>query len=264
MVKSNDTILGYKDISSDFILNKASTLKENITISKRVTDVMLTEYYISLTQGYTMDAIPAFDETKNTVILEDTTVRINQPAYRENLFYAYSFGNVILVSEYPGESIKMADEYVGAVIDQTGKKVWERGAKAKKAQISDITPVYVNGTMDSLQASLKMLLSYKNVNIDTSSYSKNKETIESFLSKYLKATPLNLKGISLDQALYYVSQGRPVIAFKNEEKAVVITGYDATSITIIDPSEMRTKTIGIKEAADTFEEFGNVFISYAE
>lgn len=263
-VKSNDTILGYKDISSDFILNKASTLKENITISKRVTDVMLTEYYISLTQGYTMDAIPAFDETKNTVILEDTTVRINQPAYRENLFYAYSFGNVILVSEYPGESIKMADEYVGAVIDQTGKKVWERGAKAKKAQISDITPVYVNGTMDSLQASLKMLLSYKNVNIDTSSYSKNKETIESFLSKYLKATPLNLKGISLDQALYYVSQGRPVIAFKNEEKAVVITGYDATSITIIDPSEMRTKTIGIKEAADTFEEFGNVFISYAE
>lgn len=263
-VKTSDTILGYKEVASDFILNKASTSKEKITVSKRVTDVMLTEYYISLTSGYVMEKLPEYETTKNTVILEDTTVRINQPNYQENMFYAYSFGNVLLVSDKPGETIKLADEYVGAVIDESGKKIWERGAKAKKAQISNVTPVYVNGSLNSIQASLKMLLSYKNVNIDTSSYSKNKDTIEGYLSKYMKATPLNLKGITLDQALYYVSEGRPVIAFKNEDKAVVIIGYDSTSITVIDPSEMRTKMIGIKEAAETFETYGNVFISYAE
>lgn len=263
-VKASDTILGYREVDSDFILNKASSAKEKLTVLKRVTEEMLTEYYISLTSGYVMEKFPEYQTTKNTVILEDTTVRINQPKYQENMFYAYSFGNVILVSEQPGESIKLADENVGVVIDQTGKMIWERGVKAKKALIENLSPVYVNGTLDSVQASLKMLLSYKNVNIDTSSYSKHKATIEGYLSNYLKATPLNLKGVTLDQALYYVSEGRPVIVFKNEDKAVVIIGYDSTSVTIIDPSEMRTKTIGLKEATETFETYGNAFISYAE
>lgn len=262
--KSSDSSLGYQLTESDFILNRANTESANFNVTKRVTEKMLTEYYISLTQDYVMQSIPDYGDTQNTVISEDKTVRINQPESYNNLYFAYSYGSIILMSEQPGEAVLAADSSVGVVIDRNGKKVWERGIKGTRAQIEGLDDVPLSSQLSSVQASLKLLLASKNVSADTSSYSKNKLTINDYLSKYLNTSPLSLKDITLDEALYYVYKGAPVIVLQDAGNAVVITGYDSMNVTIIDPSQYKTIKMGIKEATEKFDKQGNTFISYYE
>ncbi len=69
---------------------------------------------------------------------------------------------------------------------------------------------------------------------------------------------LDLTGCTLDQVLYYVGSGLPVYA-KQNGKSVVITGYDANSVTVYDPE---TEESAKETRSDTAEEFaasGNVF-----
>ena len=62
--------------------------------------------------------------------------------------------------------------------------------------------------------------------------------------------------------LYYVSQGTPVYAYTGQDSAVLITGYDATTITYFDPMNNRLSKMGITEAEEYFGSVGNVFVSY--
>ncbi|MBQ6461724.1 MAG: hypothetical protein IJJ59_00180, partial [Pseudobutyrivibrio sp.] len=68
----------------------------------------------------------------------------------------------------------------------------------------------------------------------------------------------------LSQVLYYVSQGIPVYAFTGEDTAVLIVGYDASSIIYFDPQTSKNAKMGMTEASEYFESFGNVFVSYIE
>ena len=91
------------------------------------------------------------------------------------------------------------------------------------------------------------------------------ETPISILSKTLKDYDiLDLSGASLSQVLYYVSQGIPVYAYTGEDTAILIVGYDASSITYFDPMTSEYSKMGMTEATEYFETFGNVFVSYIE
>ena len=87
----------------------------------------------------------------------------------------------------------------------------------------------------------------------------------SILSKTLKNYDiLDLSGASLNEVLYYVSLGTPVYAYTGEDTAVLIVGYDASSIIYFDPIKSVNAKMGMTEATEYFESFGNVFVSYLE
>jgi uncharacterized protein YvpB len=73
-----------------------------------------------------------------------------------------------------------------------------------------------------------------------------------------------LTGASLSQALYYVNLGTPVYAYTGDDTAVLIIGYDASSIIYFDPMTSSNSKMSISEATTYFESFGNVFVSYIE
>ena len=74
--------------------------------------------------------------------------------------------------------------------------------------------------------------------------------------------PLQLTGCTLDEVLYYVSSNRPVIAMKDKEHAVLITGYDEAHVTYIDPSANKTVTTTLAKAEEMFKAGKNMFIAY--
>ena len=73
---------------------------------------------------------------------------------------------------------------------------------------------------------------------------------------------ISLTGATLDEVLYFVFRGAPVYAMKNRTEAVVITGYNAGSITIYDPANGKYKSMSLRDAEELFEEAGNIFLSY--
>ena len=72
---------------------------------------------------------------------------------------------------------------------------------------------------------------------------------------------LDLSGCTLDNVLYYVSQGKPVLALTEASDAVLIVGYDPQNTILFDPDEGIRK-MGINDSREFFEEAGNLFIGY--
>ncbi len=251
---------GYQEISFDSILSQGDTQTAIIDIEQRITELTKTEWYISLPQGFTMAELPKVSTTSNAILKEDTTLYLDLQEKEEEKYYIYAYGNIIESTDNAAEAILMADENAGVVINQDNRLVWERGGKFKRNTLGQIKKASVGQSADSIGACLYMVLHYNHINADAAALTAEGKSIYNVLKENLDS-PLNLTGCTLDQVLYMVSSGSPVIAMKDAANAVLITGYDDSSITVIDPQGHLSK-MSIKSAEKLFENAGNIFISY--
>jgi hypothetical protein len=163
------------------------------------------------------------------------TIEISPNNDREALYYVYAGGS--MQSRWPtaAEAIREADAQVGVVINDEKEFVWERGNKKDSCSIrlENIPDIVKSGTMDV-------------------------EALEASLGRDV----VSLTGCSLEQVLYFVSQGHPVIA-ATSDGTVIITGYDDYgNLILLDPGAEETYFYGPNDSVELFEEVGNHFISY--
>ena len=114
--------------------------------------------------------------------------------------------------------------------------------------------------MDSIDACIYMLLHSRYIQVKPSDIAAKDGGIIDILSQYV-SEPLNLCGISFDEALYFVSSGCPVIAMKDGSHAVIITAYTQTGVTIYDPQTGQSQTMYHANADSMFSAAGNIFYS---
>ncbi|MCC8068063.1 MAG: hypothetical protein LIO94_13345, partial [Clostridiales bacterium] len=155
----------------------------------------------------------------------------------ETLSSVYAGGR--LDSSWPtaNEAIQRADETVGVVINDAKEYVWERGNTEDEALIDldDIPDIVKTGTMD----------------VDE-------------LEEALQRDVVDLTGCTLEQVLYFVSEGKAVIA-ATETGSVIITGYDDYgNLILLNPGEEETYYYGPNDSLELFEAAGNRFVSYLE
>ena len=87
------------------------------------------------------------------------------------------------------------------------------------------------------------------------------DACERYMEQY-HAQRLDLTGCSLDQMLYVINRGCPMIAILESAHAVLLTGYTMTDITYVDPSTGESYTVGMSEMENMTEAGGNTFIGY--
>ena len=265
-VKRADTIEpSYMAAAPDAIQNRKNVSTPSVHITGRVTELAKTEYYITFPGNVSIDELPKVETPPFTVLSKDPTVRITPAENFPEQYMTYSFGRVVICSQDAVDAIHRAnaDENVGAVIDSTGKVIWERGVKANRTTIAGISPV-VSAGQNGLQAALKMIFAYEGFDIDTSGITFENKSVSEWMEQFLKVSALELKGASLDEVLYYVYKKYPVIALPGEDKVLLITGYDQTSVELMDPLYGTSQKIEKEEAEELFEDSGNVFFTYID
>lgn len=223
------------DTEEDVIYG-VTTQKSDVTITVQETTQTQTE--ILLRVGATIrDKKLQVVNAKVLVQNNLKTVRIPVNTEKENLYYVYAQGSMESCWPTAGEAIRRADEMVGVVINNEKEFVWERGNRAEtsKIKLEKIPEEVKNGLMDvaALEAAI------------------GKDVVD-------------LTGCTLDQALYFVGKGRPVLA-KTLNGTVIITGYDDYgNMILLNPGETETYFCGPNDSKAMFEEAGNVFISYLD
>lgn len=70
---------------------------------------------------------------------------------------------------------------------------------------------------------------------------------------------LDLRGITLKQALYYVSNYMPVLAYSDAGTPLIIYGYDRTQVTVYDTSSNQSVRLAMEDAVRMFEKSYNDF-----
>lgn len=250
---------GYEQAADDHILNQITEVEEKIKFTTRTTQKALEEKYIAVTNGEEVNKKPKAVNALTTIINAETALRINNKALFES-YYVYAHGEVEGKYQSAGEAIKVADEKVGMVLNQNQQIVWARGTRNLKATL-EVTPVYTSPNISSYDACLNMLAQFTKGNKYNVSQTFSSNSMAQD-SKKINATLVNMSGATLDEILYYINLGRPVIAAKNASQTVLITGYDSANITMIDPSTRITSKMSLKNAKSLFENEGNVFITF--
>ena len=82
------------------------------------------------------------------------------------------------------------------------------------------------------------------------------------MKKYSGYTTRNLTGCTVDEILYYVSQGSPVLAKISSRRYVIVMSYNATKIRYLDPVTGQSTAVSRTEVTNRLEKTGKVFYSY--
>lgn len=264
-VEKNDKGI-YEEAEDDYILNSMEVKKRPVTLDKRITEKMLTEYYIDLPSTYAMKEIPMKETVPYTLISEDTTVRVTALENEAEEYMVYSFGSIVSIGESCAAAVQLADraDVVGTVINEDGLVIWERGVKYAASGLKELEGRSTkNSGLTSRQEAVRMMAAYLNTEPDVTGFGEN-HSVKGFLEQATGQRMLSLTGATLDEVLYFVFRGAPVYAMKNRTEAVVITAYSATSITVYEPSTGKYKNYSLRDAEKMFEDAGNIYVSYVK
>nr|WP_294494690.1 C39 family peptidase [uncultured Mediterraneibacter sp.] len=226
----------YNSTSQEYITNNQERTDTAITLETYTTDIRERQVRLTFADGLP-DTEPVYVRPGQIVSGEPLTVTISGGDNAEK-FYVYGMGELIAVYDRAGYAVQRANEVSGVVISSEQAYVWERGNRDLSYD-TGAAAFGRTGDETSLGA------------------------CERYMEQY-DAHQIDLTGCTLDQVLYVINRGCPMIALIDTGHAVLLTGYTTTDITYIDPDDGQTHTVGQGTMQDMTENNGNVFIGYIQ
>ncbi len=184
---------------------------------------------------------------------------------KKKRYYTYGPDGVEGIYMSPANAVSLAYEHSGVVTDDQGKYIFRKGNRVNRNQIMAITGTAVSEERNSISVCLDTILELegvvRNTQLQLDQGGGPYEILRTSLSDY---QVLDLTGCPLDAILYYVNQDLPVMALLGDGNAVLIIGFNETSIVVMDPLTGSLYKKGMKESAEWFHQNGNCFITYVK
>lgn len=252
--------MAYVDASKDTIMNREGEGANIVDIHTTVTEAKQTQIQLSMAD-VVKEAAPKI-LTPKEVIFEDNRELILEGNGHESGYYAYAKGEVLFVSDDLTDTISVANEQMGVVIGARQQYIWKRARKTAQSALEvNVGGEDAEGT--SIAKCVSAMLERESINISVTALISQGKTPKEILETTMQdVTALDLTGCVLDEVLYYVNLGTPVFAMKSDSEAVLMVGYDSSSVSLYDSSSGVTAKMPMEEAAEMFTNAGNVFFGY--
>ena len=251
----------YKTVEGDSIMNNDEMEKVNVELSSFVTEVNKKEIKLSL--AYDISGSKPKLLTPREVIFEKTRNVVIEEKKDEEADYYYVYARYGLMGIFTdgSQAIETAKKYSGVVLNKNQNYIWEKTKRQIRTKINQVEASAEGES--SLSVCLTQLLKAGGYTVDAKPLLQQGEPILSILNKYVEGDVLDLSGLSVDEVLYYVSRGYPVLAVLGENKGVLIVGYDEFNVLIMDPANGGVAyKKGLNDSREYFENNGNNFISF--
>lgn len=151
------------------------------------------------------------------------------------IFYAYGGGHYIGASRSFSSAVEMAYDQMGYVTDHNQHIVWDRIDRRNARTIK--SPVDASKEITKYLDSFRGSRQYENGMI-----------------------LIDGGGCSLNQVLYYMGKGIPVIAYVENGEYVLLTGYDQYNISLYNPKTQESWKMGLNDGGEYFRMLQNDFI----
>ena len=224
----------YNATMQEFITNNEERNDSTITFESYTTDRMQTQMRLTFGEGLE-NTEPAVLRPNQLVSGEPLTITISGDNDSVK-YYVYGMGELEGIYDRAGYAIQRAQQVSGVVISSDQAYVWETGNR-DLAYSTDAAAFAVQEGETSLAA------------------------CERYMEQY-DAQRVDLTGCTLEQVLYVINKGCPVIALTDASHAILLTGYTRTDITYIDPASGGAYTVGVGDMESMVSGSGNTFIGY--
>lgn len=260
MTRANKDGSSYNSIDDDHITNKDEGAND-ITLSYGYSDTFLNELYMVFPSYLYVTSVPDLKMTKFAITDEFRTVAINDDGTIANKFFVYLNG--IMDSSYGNASsaIEYAKNNGGMVVNSKQQYVWEK-SKDTYGKTEGIGSIQVQSNEESLGGCIAMIISYEGETVDYKQVINLSQSPDATIEKYIDKDGINLSGCELDDVLYYVNQGSPVITQISDGKYVLIISYNANYIRYIDATSGEEVKVDRSTFDDDVSKAGDIFYSY--
>ncbi len=258
-IKYNGT--AYVSADQDMIMNREGDSADVVSLNAVNAGVKQTQMRIEAA-GIATEHTPKLLTPKETILLEERVVSLREESSTKH-YYVYVKGDVVLATDHVTDAVKTANECMGIVLGDDQQYVWKRSRKTTQAAFTDIAVGTEDASAGSIAQCINAMLQREGVNISVGALIEGGETPKSILNNTLKdMNVLDLTGCDTEEVLYYVSCGSPVFAMSGSNDAVLVVGYDSTSVVIYDPAMGTTYRKPLEDADEIFGNAGNVFFTY--
>ena len=153
----------------------------------------------------------------------------------EMCFYAYGQGRLLGIYRDFSDAVNASYDKMGLVTDKNQRILWNRVDRGSAITIRD--------PQKEAYDIIRSLGSFTE-NIETDS----------------KTVLLDARGCTLNQVLYFIGQGYPVLAYVEGGSYVLLNGFDQYNVSIYDISTGESTKMGLNDGAEYFENHKNDFI----
>jgi hypothetical protein len=227
---------GYVETEDDQIVGSASSDENSYGLTTTTSSTK--EEVTILKVGTTLKTSkkPQVIHCKQQIYEGSKTISLEAKEKSSDVYYVYAKGSMYGIYDSVKEAICQADDNMGVVVNGSQQMIWERGNKQTKLDLAPSTfpSAFLEYVMD--------------VN---------------YLQSKMNQQVLDLTGCTLEQVLYFVSEGYPVLA-QTADGVVIIGGYDEYNTRLLLEGEEELSYAGLQDSTAMFEEAGNVFITYVD
>lgn len=250
----------YVDADEDTIMNRDADAGSAVETALTVTEEKQTQYQLVLKSVNEIHVGRLM--TPKQIVVEESKELLIEREQTQDYYYAYARGEVLMATKNVARAIQIANENMGVVLGDSQQYIWKRSKKTYQPAI-EVSVGEAEAQGSTIAQCLSAMLGRENLNVGVQGLLERGDLPKEILSETMQdMTVLDLTGCGLEEALYYVSCQTPVFAMYDSDHAVLLTGYDSGTVTIYDTSSAMSKRENLKEAAEQFEQAGNLFIAY--
>lgn len=247
--------------ASDYqIFGNEEEEEDTATMATINTELKQKELVINFTKKVTTSDKLDVKYPKEIKFDDTNTLSLRELISSKEMYYVYGRGSIPAIYDNAASAVLKADDVNGVVIDDSGKYVWARGSRSKEKMLSDVTVTPAADVSGYVAACLTGMLKSAGADADApAELSAGKSTIDVMNSHMTGRKAIDLAGCSLDEVLYYVDKGYPVLGMLDNVNCVLIVGYDFYNAILINPGTGQTYRQGQEETSAQFEQYGNRF-----
>lgn len=193
---------------------------------------------------------------------DDTnTLSLRNLVSENKSFYVYGHGRVCSISDNVADAIIAAQNVNGVVIGDKGRYIWAKCSRQTENILEKVTLQPAADVSGYVASCVNAMLLNEGVNADVSAeLGQGKPTIEVINSHVQNGTAVDLTGCSLEDMLYFVDKGKPVLGMLENGNCVLIVGYNFYNAMLLNPSTGEVYRQGLEETTEQFKQYGNRFV----
>lgn len=253
----------YLPAGTDAIMNHEADAETSIVVDRvsspdKMSEIVLT---ISVPEKATKCKLI---NSQGILVENDRTVNIKE-AEKDERFYVYVKGDVILATDSISEAISNANEEMGVVVDSKQQYVWQRARKTYAQSFTDMKPSEADKNASNVAKGISAMLMRKEISISVSEMLNSGMTAKEVLEQALTdSVVLDVSGCKSEDILFYVSEGSPVFGMTGNKSAVLVIGYSTTHVYYYNPASGKTESKTFEEANKMFLRGGYRFFTYID
>lgn len=200
--------------------------------------------------------------TKVLATEDSQAIALKRTNESKTMYYVYAEGNEVDSYDDLKDAILEADELRGNVISSEERKMWECGylSYAIVAGMDSVTKV--PNAKYSLAGCLEMIAKVNGKQAPYRSINIKEGSVTELIHKYSEKDAFNLEGCSMDEILYFVSKGSPVLAKYNSKRYIIIMSYNSSKVRYLDPVTGQSTAVDRNILESTISKAGNKYYTF--